>query len=633
MRARPSLAGHRRLLHLIGLALCLAAGAILSLRSGQDANWDLLDYHLYNGAAFLHGRFERDLLPTGLQSDLNPLLDALYAGLALGPLKAAPRVLAAATGLWFGTWLFLSARLSLLLYADRGLALAAFALSVTGAATVSEIGTTTEDLQTGVVMLAGLLVLLNGTSLPRTAAGGLLFGLAAALKLTSATYAPAALLMAVTLHHRASRSHVLRAGILFSCGWLGGFAAADGWWAATLSVRFGSPTFPMFNGVFRSALYPPVSFTDGRFLPHGAAQWVFYPLFWAFHPAARVSEFPLRDPRLAVALCLLPLALRPPRGAPARAMLVFLAIGYLAWLTTSSILRYAVILENVAGLMTPMLLARLAAPSTRAGTLLVALATTVILCDTRYPATRRVAFGPTVLAANAGSLPANTLLVLTFRAPVSYLVPLFRDSRGLQVVDVGSTVLEARGYGLYDRVTRLVRTHAGPIRVLSAGYPYYPELGEVGLSPKVTDCRSIESNDGAAGAPPANLCTGALGPPLVLHDPFWARAARRYGTLVQIGSSAQRLIGAAYLAAAGPASRGTHLVDWSDLLWSGVGSVHDRLPDRLDPDALYVLPPASLAAAARRAVVGRDLLAAIDGFVVLAPGWYAAPRRGRDDRR
>ena len=65
---------------------------------GQDANWDLLNYHLYNGFAFLHSRSARDLLPTGLQSYLNPVLDALYAGLALGPLRDTPRVLAAVTG-------------------------------------------------------------------------------------------------------------------------------------------------------------------------------------------------------------------------------------------------------------------------------------------------------------------------------------------------------------------------------------------------------------------------------------------------------------------------------------------------------------------------------------------------------
>ncbi len=71
--------------HLTFLVGCLALAAIVSARLGQDANWDLLNYHLYNGAALLRGRFDQDLLAAGMQSYLNPLLDALYAGLALGP--------------------------------------------------------------------------------------------------------------------------------------------------------------------------------------------------------------------------------------------------------------------------------------------------------------------------------------------------------------------------------------------------------------------------------------------------------------------------------------------------------------------------------------------------------------------
>ncbi|KTF40250.1 hypothetical protein [Xanthomonas translucens] len=38
-----------------GIAVALL-GALLSLLLGQDANWDLRNYHLYNGYAALHGR-------------------------------------------------------------------------------------------------------------------------------------------------------------------------------------------------------------------------------------------------------------------------------------------------------------------------------------------------------------------------------------------------------------------------------------------------------------------------------------------------------------------------------------------------------------------------------------------------
>ncbi len=308
--------------HLLPAALCLTIGALASLAMGQDANWDLLNYHLYNGFAALHGRFSQDLLAAGMQSYLNPVLDALYTALALGPLRHALRILAAVTGLWYGMVIFLAYRLATLLSSDvrnPGVTrpaivtvIAATMLSVSGAATISQVGTTTEELQVAVVMLAGLLVMMQGatphpdetwretTSLRRVAGGGLLFGLAAGLKLTAAVYAPAALLAAMSLHSAPSSRSLrwMATGAAFVAGWLVGLTAADGWWAVMLERRFSSPTFPMFNGLFRSSLYPPASLLDGRFLPHGVLQWLFYPIFWASTPMALVSELPLRDPRL-----------------------------------------------------------------------------------------------------------------------------------------------------------------------------------------------------------------------------------------------------------------------------------------------------------------------------------------------
>ena len=54
------------------LTLCLAAGVIMSVMLGQDANWDLRNYHLYNPYALLHGRLGVDLLPAGMTSNSIP---------------------------------------------------------------------------------------------------------------------------------------------------------------------------------------------------------------------------------------------------------------------------------------------------------------------------------------------------------------------------------------------------------------------------------------------------------------------------------------------------------------------------------------------------------------------------------
>ncbi|PPT28426.1 hypothetical protein XarbCFBP7614_08655 [Xanthomonas arboricola] len=43
-------------------------GALLSLGLGQDANWDLRNYHLYIGDAWAHDRLGVDLAPAQMQS-------------------------------------------------------------------------------------------------------------------------------------------------------------------------------------------------------------------------------------------------------------------------------------------------------------------------------------------------------------------------------------------------------------------------------------------------------------------------------------------------------------------------------------------------------------------------------------
>src|SRR5690242_5352948 len=51
------------------LAACIAAAAWVALASGQDANWDLQNYHFYDPWAWVHGRtFDRDIAAAQLQT-------------------------------------------------------------------------------------------------------------------------------------------------------------------------------------------------------------------------------------------------------------------------------------------------------------------------------------------------------------------------------------------------------------------------------------------------------------------------------------------------------------------------------------------------------------------------------------
>ena len=62
---------------LLLLLLCLAGGAF-SLAGGQDVSWDLLSYRLYTPFAVLNGRWGTDVIPAGIHTFFNPLLDIPY---------------------------------------------------------------------------------------------------------------------------------------------------------------------------------------------------------------------------------------------------------------------------------------------------------------------------------------------------------------------------------------------------------------------------------------------------------------------------------------------------------------------------------------------------------------------------
>ena len=74
------------------LAACVVVAGITSLFLGQDANWDLLNYHYYNPWAWWNGRiFTRDIAAAQLQTYHNALLDLPFYGMVAA--NWAPRVI------------------------------------------------------------------------------------------------------------------------------------------------------------------------------------------------------------------------------------------------------------------------------------------------------------------------------------------------------------------------------------------------------------------------------------------------------------------------------------------------------------------------------------------------------------
>lgn len=365
---------------------------LLSLLLGQDDNWDLRNYHLYNAYALLNGRIGFDLSPGQWQSYFNPTLDLLYYGLnrALPP-PVAGFVMGVLHGLNF-VLVLATARLLLPApdAADRYRLPLLLALAGTlGAGFLSELGNSMGDNMSALCVLASLYLVLRHwprwRALDRRAAGwlalsGLVMGVGAGLKLTNATFALA--LCAALLTVGGGWWQRLRLSLVFGVAVLAGLAAAAGHWFLRMWLMFGNPLFPQMNDVFRSPLAQPVGVADTAHLPHNLAEALLWPFIFTLD-GHRVSELVMRQmiwPVVYVLFIALAVRLLAGRlrgagtGASAsaaagdatagreRLLLVFFALGYLGWLKLFGIYRYLVPLELLAPLTVWLLLQRLCKP-------------------------------------------------------------------------------------------------------------------------------------------------------------------------------------------------------------------------------------------------------------------------------
>ncbi|MDP9127943.1 MAG: hypothetical protein M3N08_06770, partial [Pseudomonadota bacterium] len=159
-----------------GLALAILVLApfffgALALWLGQDANWDLRNYHWYNAYAFLNGRDAIDLLPSQTPYFYNPLLDVPFYLLATHlPARVAGFILGFVQGMNF-CLLFMLAYASLGIFNLRWKVLvcgALAALGLLGGGGLAQIGTTFYDNVTSLGLFASALLVVRYAHLLRT---------------------------------------------------------------------------------------------------------------------------------------------------------------------------------------------------------------------------------------------------------------------------------------------------------------------------------------------------------------------------------------------------------------------------------------------------------------------------------
>jgi len=483
----------------------LLSGA-LSLRLGADFNYDLRHYHFYNGYALVHGRFDQDLAPAGLQSFFNPLQDALYY---LGIRHLPPRLFGFLLGAVHGLNVVFVHRIARrVLAADsqgRALALLAAVLAGIGSNVLSLVGTTTGDLLVMLPVLLALLLLCSDR--PRLLAAGLAAGAAAGLKLT--VLVPGVALAAGLL---AADPVPLAVLPRFALGSVLGFLATGGFWCERLLERVANPVFPFLNGLFRSPFFSAGAVFEPRFVARHWWEPLSLPLEMAMGWTSGLQEIRFREPRfLLVFLALLGWLLvrarrrgrpSPILGRPARLLLTFWLVAWVLWADGLHYYRYAAALE----LLAPVVLFVLLRGTPWDRTPAIAAVVIVTVLASRPVSWGRLPWSDDWFGAASPplDLPAESLVIVAGER-AAYLAPFFPEATRF----VGLT---RRGSpGLDGLIALRLGAHRGPVYLLAGVGATPDDATRFGLVP-ARGCQRIATRDGGLCLYPLRRTVSADGP-------------------------------------------------------------------------------------------------------------------------
>lgn len=461
---------------------------LLALLLGQDANWDLRNYHLYNPFAFLHHRLDFDIVPAQVANFYNPLMHIpfYWAVMALPPMVTG-FLIGAVQGLNF----------PILVGIGRSIMgderehpswhyyLAAF-IGLLGAGTLAELGATFGDNLISLPLLGGMWLLManfhhlrqdkTARILLIVAGAGILTGMAAGLKQPSATFAvgwcAAFLLLPVALSRR------IMLAFCFGIGVLTGIAITGGFWMHELWVHYGNPFFPYFNDLFRSPMGAAAPYRDIHFLPPSLWESIFLPFLMVLNPF-RVGEIEFRDLRFVLLILALMttiiMALRrnnadsqpPLTHHKGFFLLTAIVISYLVWLKLFAIYRYLLPLEMLAPLAIWLLIDRL---PFRLPTRQIAIWACLILwLVTLKPGNwGRVPWSSDYFGVTPPPLadPAKSMVLMTGVEPYSYVIPFFPEPVRFVRIESYFTGPSESPNGFDRRMQQLIVSHQGPLYVL-----------------------------------------------------------------------------------------------------------------------------------------------------------------------
>ena len=350
---------------LILVVLMLLSGCY-SVFLGQNTHWDLLNYHLYNGFAFLHGRLGTDVFPAALHTTFNPIWDAVYY-LIFTWFFEWPRLMAFVQGLPYGVLVWLSYRMMMEVFRDAPkeyrmvMVLCATLIGCTSAGIFPQLGGSTAEVYITIFKIGSLWLAVRFIRKPVATHliywSAFLMGVAAGFKVSAAH---ACLALAVLfLYQWKLLKNPWKSFCYFALAGLAGFLLVDGYFMWLRWHLYRNPFFPLLNNVFKSPYMDPISLVDARLKPTNWLMWFFFPFYWVIKPVSGLAMEPrFADPRWAICFIALPLLyfrkLKTKCNTLVQShlfnsLVVFAVSGYVFWLFFYSILRYAGALEILSG--------------------------------------------------------------------------------------------------------------------------------------------------------------------------------------------------------------------------------------------------------------------------------------------
>ncbi len=492
------------LIALFALGFALASALWL----GQDASWDLRNYHFYNPYAWLQNRANIDIAPAQLQSYFHPFADTPHylmvkAGYPSWVITCVLALPVALTLYFLGRLFLVASSHSKPFYVVFPVLL----MAGTGASGFSVIGSTMSEWHVTALFLAALWLSLkeNGALSVTTALqSGLLGGLAVGLKLTGAGYAVA--LGAMYLCMPGSLVQRIRQTAWLGLGGLIGFTLAFAPWALEMWSRFQNPLFPFFNQWFKS---PWAEFSSYAATPYATQTvWEMLSLPWRlmWTSAPLVAEFRLQDWRLGLGFPALALLAFGPFQSDEKQkklwwpLFVFCVVSYVIWAKLYGIYRYAGVLEVL--MPVAIVMACISIFKTRK-IWAVSLATVVVLTPTVWPNWGRLPHGQAAVVAKMPQLPANAMVIFATLEPVGYLAPNLPPE--IPVVSLINNFMHTNPgrIQLQTLATQKVLQHQGPLWLLKqrgfeaekyyTGKPIAMMLDEIGLTSESHNCLPIQT--------------------------------------------------------------------------------------------------------------------------------------------